>query len=237
MATFTITSFNTRWGMADDGAPFDLAAVVATFDTDVVALQEVWEPADGSGQLTPTADALGYRLLHVPMAASFVHPRPEITADPRRASGTWGVALLSRLPVRETRTFDLGRLLERWDVATRYALLAQVEVGTGSVTIAAHHLSFAMPNALAQMRRLGGALPAHRPTVVAGDCNLWGPLATRAVKRHRRAVRGRTWPAHRPHSQLDHLLVSDDVTVVSARVLPRAGSDHLPVQAELAVPG
>lgn len=237
MAAFSITSFNARWGLTVTDEPFDLAAVVAGFDTDVIALQEVWEPSDGTGALAPAAAEHGYRLLHVPLADSFLQPRPEITVDPRRAAGTWGVALLSRLPVRSTRTVDLGRLVERWDVATRVALLAEVAVGTDgpTVTVSVHHLSFAMPNALAQLRRLAGALPAHRPAVVAGDCNLWGPLAVGAMRGHRRAVRGRTWPAHRPHSQLDHLLVSPEVAVRAGRVLGPVGSDHLPIQATLEI--
>jgi endonuclease/exonuclease/phosphatase family metal-dependent hydrolase len=145
------------------------------------------------------------------------------------------VVLLSRLPVRTTRIVDLGRMVERWDVADRYAILAEVAIGDATVTIAALHLSFALPNSLAQVRRLRGYLPAQRPTIIAGDCNLWGPLATAVVGNHRRAVRGRTWPAARPHSQLDHILVSPSVTVVDAGVLPPAGSDHLPVQARLRV--
>ena len=237
MATLSITSFNTRWGLDVDDVPFDVPAAVAGFGTDVVALQEVWEPNDGSGPLRAAAADLGYRFLHVPQADSFVDPRPEITADRARADGTWGVALLCRPPVVRTQTLDLGRLVERWDVATRYGLLAELEVDGVGITVAAHHLSFALPNALAQLRRLSGALPRHRPSVVAGDCNLWGPLASRAVRGHRRAVLGRTWPAHRPHSQLDHLLVSADIGVSDAAVLAPAGSDHLPIRATLSFGG
>jgi endonuclease/exonuclease/phosphatase family metal-dependent hydrolase len=46
-------------------------------------------------------------------------------------------------------------------------------------------------------------------------------------------VRGRTWPAHRPHSQIDHVLVRDDVEVVDAAVLGEVGSDHLPLRVTL----
>jgi endonuclease/exonuclease/phosphatase family metal-dependent hydrolase len=235
MTSFSLTSFNTRWGLDAADEPFDLAAVVAAFDTDVVALQEVWEPSAGGSGLDAVADRLGYRLVHVPLSPSRVVPRPEITADPAEAAGTWGVALLSRLPIRSTRIVDLGRIVERWDVADRYAIVASVGVGDEEVTVTAIHLSFALPNALAQLRRLDGFLPSHRPSVVAGDCNLWGPLAAAAVHDHRRAVRGRTWPAARPHSQLDHILVSPSIRVLSSSVLAPAGSDHRPVRAELAI--
>ena len=236
MGTFTISSFNTLWGRTPDGTPFDVPAVVARLDTDVISLQEVWDPTDGGTPLREAAPELGYQVLHVPLSGSYVDPRPEITAHPDEAAGTWGVALLSRIPIRSTRVVDLGRLLERWDVAERLAILAEVDIDGTPVTVAALHLSFVVPNAAAQLRRLSGYLPRHRPSVVAGDCNLWGPLATRMVHGHRRAVRGRTWPAHRPHSQLDHLLVSHEVDVVDAAVLAPAGSDHLPVRATLRVP-
>jgi endonuclease/exonuclease/phosphatase family metal-dependent hydrolase len=49
----------------------------------------------------------------------------------------------------------------------------------------------------------------------------------------RRAVRGRTYPAHRPHSQIDHVLVRDDVSVQWGEVLAETPSDHRPVRARL----
>jgi endonuclease/exonuclease/phosphatase family metal-dependent hydrolase len=235
MTAFSLTSFNARWGLTVEDQPFDLIDVVAGFDTDLVSLQEVWEPHEGGSGLEAAARDLGYHLVHVPLSLSRVVPRPEITEDPGAASGTWGVALLSRLPVCSTRIVDLGRAVERWDVADRYAILAEVALDEATLTVTALHLSFALPNALAQLRRLGGYVPRHRPSVVAGDCNLWGPLAAAALGRHRRAVRGRSWPAARPHSQLDHILVSEAVEVLDAAVLPAAGSDHRPVQAVLAL--
>lgn len=235
MTSFTLTSFNARWGLTVDDEPFDLLGAVAGFDTDLVSLQEVWEPHGGGSGLDAAAARLGYHLVHVPLSPSRVVPRPEITAEPGAASGTWGVALLSRLPIRSTRIVDLGRAVERWDVADRHAILAEVAVGEVTVTVTALHLSFALPNALAQLRRLGGYVPTHRPSVVAGDCNLWGPLAVTVLGGHRRAVRGRSWPAARPHSQLDHILVSRPVSVLASAVLSPAGSDHRPVQARLQV--
>lgn len=233
MSQLTLTSFNARWGLTVDDTPFDLPGVVERFDTDVVSLQEVWDPTEGGTSLPDEAARLGYHVIHAPLSPSRVDPRPEITAHPHEAAGTWGLALLSRLPVRSTRVVDLGRLVERWDVAQRVAILAELDVGGTPVTVAAIHLSFVLPNAAAQLRRLAGYLPEHQPSVVAGDCNLWGPVATAALPRHERAVRGRTWPAHRPHSQLDHILVSPDIEVVSSAVLRPAGSDHRPVQATL----
>ncbi|MCU1353782.1 MAG: metal-dependent hydrolase [Acidimicrobiales bacterium] len=237
MPSFDLVSCNLRWGLGVDGRPFDLRRACRGFDTDLIALQEVWEPTDGPDPMASIAAELGYTSYTAHLSPSTLSPFPQITDDPARADGTWGIALLTRLPVRSVRTVDLGRLTERWDVARRLAVVAEVDVGGTAVVVAAVHLSFVLPNAAAQLRRLRGLLPADRPSVVVGDCNLWGPVAATMLGGWRRAVRGRTWPADRPHSQLDHVLVSPGITVVAAGVDPPIGSDHLPVRATLEVPG
>jgi endonuclease/exonuclease/phosphatase family metal-dependent hydrolase len=63
--------------------------------------------------------------------------------------------------------------------------------------------------------------------------NLWGPPLVLLLPGWRRAVKGRTWPAWRPHSQTDHILVSAGVGVVDGRVVYVGNSDHRAVRAEL----
>ncbi len=88
----------------------------------------------------------------------------------------------------------------------------------------------------AQYRRLATALsPGRTAAVLAGDMNLWGPPVSSYVRGWRRAVTGRTWPAVRPHSQLDHVMVTPRVQVTDARIGGFAGSDHRPVLATLSV--
>ena len=133
--------------------------------------------------------------------------------------------------------FSYGHLLARCPgVWTRLVALRH---GLGAfaltVLVAAIHLSFVLPNAAVQLRRLRGLLPIGTPSLVVGDCNLWGPVAENLLAGWSRAVRGRTWPAARPHSQLDHLLASSEIEATSARVLGPVGSDHLPIQATLTI--
>jgi endonuclease/exonuclease/phosphatase family metal-dependent hydrolase len=150
--------------------------------------------------------------------------------------GHWGLALLSRLPVHDTAEIDLGRL--RLDSARRVALVARVEVsGTLVFVVAAHmaHLTYGSP---IQFRRLRSALRVtlgDAPAVLAGDMNLWGPPVVALLSDWRRVVLGRTWPAWRPNSQVDHILVKGPLELVSSEVLGASGSDHRPVRAHLAI--
>jgi endonuclease/exonuclease/phosphatase (EEP) superfamily protein YafD len=69
--------------------------------------------------------------------------------------------------------------------------------------------------------------------VVAGDCNFWGPGVVAVMRGWKRAVLGRSWPADKPHSQIDHILVRDDIEVLTGEVLPATPSDHRPIRARL----
>jgi endonuclease/exonuclease/phosphatase (EEP) superfamily protein YafD len=74
--------------------------------------------------------------------------------------------------------------------------------------------------------------------VVAGDCNFWGPpVVILLADGWRRTVTGRTWPARRPHSQIDQVLVRPgDVRVLDAEVGADVGSDHRPLRVRVAWP-
>ena len=61
-----------------------------------------------------------------------------------------------------------------------------------------------------------------------------GPVSGLAVG-YSPAVHGKTYPAHRPLLQLDQMLIGRAVRARHGRVLPPAGSDHLPIRACLRV--
>ncbi|HEY3942015.1 MAG TPA: endonuclease/exonuclease/phosphatase family protein [Acidimicrobiales bacterium] len=148
--------------------------------------------------------------------------------------GRWGLAVLSRLPVLEHRVIQLGRLPR--DRVTRAVLVAAVEAHGADVLVAGTHMSHLTYGSPLQFIRLGRALrgpTAGRPAVLAGDMNLWGPPASLLLPGWHRAVSGRTWPAWRPHSQVDHLFVKGPLVPTAADVLPDWGSDHRAVRATL----
>lgn len=160
--------------------------------------------------------------------------------------GGWGIAVLSRRPVVRHGLVDLGHL--RRDRSRRAALVVEVDVGTpdgggpdgGGPTltvVGTHmtHLSYGSPLHYVQLaRRLDGEI-GDRAAVLVGDMNLWGPPVSAMLRGWQRTRLGKTWPAWRPHSQVDHILVRGPVRVLSGEVLPMAGSDHRPVRATLAV--
>ena len=127
----------------------------------------------------------------------------------------------------------------RADRVERAALVVDLTVEGRPISVIGTHMShlhFGSPRNWAELRR--ALKTAARPdAVLAGDMNTWGPLVRVFMPSWRRAVRGRTWPAWRPHSQIDHILVRGDLRPVRGRVFPDAGSDHRPVRAELAFAG
>ena len=95
------------------------------------------------------------------------------------------------------------------------------------------------------MSWLAGLLDEGRPMIVAGDLNLtpWSPFFREFVDRSglRDSRRGfgvqATWPSRLGMAgiPMDHVLVSQDGSVIDRRVGPSFGSDHRPVIVDLAI--
>jgi endonuclease/exonuclease/phosphatase (EEP) superfamily protein YafD len=164
---------------------------------------------------------------------------PRVTGSTRFTEarpGTWGLAVLSRLPVVGHRVIELDPLPR--DRSGRAAVVVHVRLGDRPLALAGTHMShltYGSPVHYRRLRRLLAAEVGDGPAVLAGDMNLWGPPVGVLFGGWRRVVRGRTWPAWRPHSQVDHILVRGPVTALEGRALPAAGSDHRPVRAQLAL--
>ena len=241
MTTVALASLNTHYGVRPSSRPpadqYDLEAAIAAFDADVVVLQEVWRPDAQRGRVDDAAADLGYALEYVATGSATTDTRwPRLTPH---ELGESGVAVLSRLPVTRLGAPAVGPT--PGDPApARRALEVEIDTAAGPLRLVAVHLTSRLPHGPPmQLRRLAPALPpAGAPAIVAGDFNFWGPGVERLLPGWRRTVRGRTWPARAPHSQIDHVLVRPGALAIArAEVLGDVGSDHRPVRVELTLDG
>jgi endonuclease/exonuclease/phosphatase family metal-dependent hydrolase len=229
-----IGTLNTASGRDATGtvlAPDQLRSAVAGLDVDVLAVQEVdagQARSAGTDQAAVLAAGLGapYWRSAATLAGtpdpfrSWTAAVPALRGPDDAYDGpVYGIALLSRLPVRAWSVLGLGsgraRLpvrgpdprtggLRWWWVPDepRIAVAARLD----AVTVVATHLSFAPPTAVRQLRRLRrwmAALPG--PVVLAGDLNLPGSVPARLLGASA-LVRTPSFPAAAPRVQLDHLL-------------------------------
>jgi endonuclease/exonuclease/phosphatase family metal-dependent hydrolase len=260
MPTLSVASFNTHAGIDGWGRPYDLRAACETVDADVLVLQEVFAPLEGTSQADQLAESLGYSAVELPLARSWRRREPIGDGkgwQPRRLpgatirslqvgtrldrarkdfeEGTWGLAILTRVPYLKSEAYEFGKL--KRDFTHRGALMVELDLPAGAghnfpvIGTHAAHVSAGSP---VHFRHLRHRLPpGDRPAAALGDMNIWGPPLTLLLPGWTRAVKGRTWPAWRPHSQPDHILVTESVTVNMGEVLRVGNSDHLAVRAEL----
>ena len=204
---------------------------------DVMVIQEVWRPDGQHGAVDDFAAAAGYTMQHVATGQATSEGRwPH--HDPG-GPGTIGTAVLTRLRARPLPSLPVGPTFTDPAPARALPQLAvEVDGDDRPLHVVGMHLTSRLPHGpVLQLRRLRRSVPpAGTPAVVAGDCNLWGPPAAALLgDGWHRTVTGRTWPARRPHSQLDHVFVRpDDVVASEPAVLDDCGSDHRPVRVRLA---
>ena len=224
-----LTSLNTHGGRGADGRPYDLEAACRQFKADIIVLQEVWRPHSGPDPVADIAAALGTELRRATLVAD-TSLRSFGIAD-ETARGQWGLATLTTMPVTGYEVVDLGRIAG--DATPRAAQLVTMDLpGRGPLRIANTHLTYRLLSPVQLLRLVRRLDTSDIPTVIVGDLNMPAPLTGLAAG-YAPAVSGRTFPAHRPLLQLDHILTSRRVTRCGGEVLPPAGSDHLPVRARL----
>ncbi len=217
-------TYNIRNGRGRDGR-VDLgrvAAVIAAFDPDIVAMQEV-DLSHARSRHTDQATELAVRLSMTPSYA------PYVATDDHH-----GIATLTKLPVLETRYLALpGRA--RWISEPRCALVTRF---AGGLDVVNTHLSVVPADRIAQAAVLTSVLDAPE-LIVLGDFNCTTRSAPfRLVSENlRAATTARSWPTRFPLVQLDHILVRGALQVIKAGAWregdARRASDHLPVFAEL----
>ena len=242
LATFNILHARSP---ADGRVDLDrFAAAVRRLDADVLALQEVDRDQARSHGADLTSIAAAAMGAPAHRFAATLHGEPGLwvaaTGAHQPRGAAYGIALLSRYPVREWRVLTLPVLHRRAPVRfpgrrwpelvrdePRAGIAAVLDAPGGTMTVVCTHLTF-IPrwNAL-QLRRLVGAVEElPRPLVVMGDLNLEDghpAQLTRMVP----LASAPTYPTGRPSRQLDHILAQGAVAPTGrAESIDLGLSDH-----------
>jgi endonuclease/exonuclease/phosphatase family metal-dependent hydrolase len=241
VADLRVMSFNLHHGVGADER-LDLersAALVAATAADVVALQEV---DSNLGPRSAFVDQPMWLARHLGMDVAFaatidLPPTARSGPGPRR----YGIALLANQPIRGARVVDLPQPA---GTEPRRLLVGAVTAGAHTVKVLATHLQHDSAAArLAQAEAIAAEVAASAtPVVLLGDLNATpgdpelGPLSG-LVDSWAAAGEGAgaTFPSDRPRIRIDHVLVSPDLTVSAAAIVPSEASDHLAVVVDLAV--
>jgi endonuclease/exonuclease/phosphatase family metal-dependent hydrolase len=227
--TITVASYNIhKCAGLDRRVDLDrIAQVLEEIDADLVGLQEVFRP-----QALGLAERLGVQVAMGPTR--------------ERDGLPYGNAVLTRLVIRGSRTFDLSRP----DREPRGGIRLDLEMPNGDgetadglVHVFNVHFGLKIRERAEQVRMLVREHILHDeltgPRIVVGDLNEWFPGAVgRTLRRELSGPRiRRTHPAPLPLFPLDRIywdrgLGADGFRVHRSR-LARVASDHLPVVARL----
>ena len=250
LATFNILHGRSPADGRDDLDRFGDA--VRSLDADVLGLQEDDrdQPRSHGADLTAVAaDAMGAPQ-HRFVATLAGHPGvwSAATGDLQPRTASYGIALLSRLPVLSWHALALPALRGsvpvvfpgRWRPVLvrdepRAAVAAVVDAPEGPVTVVATHLTFIPGWNAVQLRRLV-RMTQHlpRPVVLMGDLNLDGSSPAR-LSRMRPLATAPTFPVDGPDRQLDHILGDGPITPVSGTAMAMGLSDHRALVADVRI--
>lgn len=236
-------TYNIHWGLGADGVR-DLeriAAVLRDTDADVVLLTEVdvnWRRSGNVDQPAYLADAAGY-------PHSYFGPALTTWASGNSQPSYYGNLLLSRFPIVRAETIALPRPAGR---EPRAVIVADIVIDEETVTVLGTHLGLSQMGRMMQVshiRQLVGTDAVN--TIVLGDFNArpesteMRQLTEQAGLLDTQALMGleeNTFPYPEPYARIDYIFVSPDLAdaVIHSRALSVAGSDHLPVIADIARP-
>lgn len=238
-----VASFNIHHGVGLDGV-LDLmriAAVVEQTGAEVVGLQEVDRHWSARSNFVDQATWLAERLdMHLAFGAN-LNLDPPAPGAPRRQFGT---AILSAHRIRATTNTLLPRPLGG---EQRGLLEVQIKVRGIPVRVFNTHLQHdSQVERLAQVERIRQVLAtANESVVLLGDLNATpdtpeiAGLTDLLVDAWLTAGVGDgfTFDAATPHARIDYVMSSGNVVARTAAVLTTDAADHLPVVADLALPG
>jgi len=155
--------------------------------------------------------------------------RPEVE------TGEWGLGLFTTLPIESLDVRSLGRLPR--EKVRRALIVARLDLdGRPIHVLAVHgaHLSHGSPLLYRRVTAIVKELDREVPIILAGDFNCWRPLLRVLLPGWTSLARARTWPAKRPHSQIDHILGRGPWRRLGDGASD-GGSDHRALRADVAL--
>lgn len=218
-----------RQVLHDPGRPFNLARIGAMLaDYDLVGLQEVDAGSLRSGFLNQVAFLAGRA--HLPYW--YIQRNRRLGRFAQHGNG-----LLSRVAPSELEDASLPST-----IPGRGAIIAEFPIDDGlPLLVVSVHLSLGFRARRRQLAWLADRFGNRPRLVIMGDMNTSrsvllerSPLVGCGL-RAALASPGLTYPSWRPRQELDHILVSSDLEVHTAGVLPCLFSDHLPLAVEFSV--
>jgi endonuclease/exonuclease/phosphatase family metal-dependent hydrolase len=227
-------------GMDGRSSPERIARVIAQYEPDVVALQELDVGRARTG-VVDQAHEIAHRL----------EMEYHFHAALRVAEEEYGNAILTHLPMRMVRAEPLSGLPQ---YEPRGALWVAIDTGNTEIQVITTHLSLWPKERGLQAAALAGkdwlGHPDFRfPAILLGDLNaVPGSAAYRTFCSRLRDAQG-VVPGHRPRktlfgrypsARIDHVFLHPDLQALSVEVprtqLSRIASDHLPLIVDIHVP-
>lgn len=218
----TVVTYNIQQGYTDDGQKGfeDQLAVLRALDADIIGLQEsdTNRISGGNADLVRAfADALDMYSYY----------------GPTTVVGTFGIALLSRYPIEQPRTFFMYSIGEQ--TATIEALIS---VGDVTYNVFVTHLGNGGP--IVQQEAILQIVEGRQNVILMGDFNFRPDTPQYALTTAlfddawlRRWPEGVEDSGLQPTKRIDHIFISRELDVEDARFIDDPASDHPAVMAVL----
>ena len=237
-----ILTYNVHRCLGTDGrlSPARIADVIAAYEPDVVALQELdvgRVRTGGIDQAHAIAQALGMQV--------HFHASLKVLEE------EYGNAILTHRPSHLVKAEALPGWARKPGLEPRGALWAEIQIGGTGVQVINTHLGLRRHERLAQIEALLGPRwlghqACREPVILVGDLNAtprsraYRRLASQLWDAQARLPKPRaTFPSRLPFLRIDHVFVSRSIRVMRVETvrtpLARVASDHLPLLVEFQV--
>lgn len=124
----------------------------------------------------------------------------------------------------------------------RQAILARFDSGKDTLAVIVVHLALSKGARLKQLEYISEVVNDYPHAIVMGDMNCRCHSDEMQLLFNKTRLREpledlHTFPSWRPMYNIDHILVTSELKVRSAKALESAMSDHLPIMTEVELPG